>query len=486
MELDPSIPLQAQGINIRPFSQSLGEAMQMQGMQQQNQQNALLIQKQQREQAAQDAFRKAVQETQGDYDAAVDILERQGFGDMALNVRKSLFEQRIQSADLLEKETKTTGERMKQATQLMQGATSPEAYKRIVPRVRALVGPELAAQIPDVFDPAFVESAVQWGMSAAEKAAMRTAATGEFRAGLDAAKDGREAHSFFTGAVAKWLTTASTQEEWTAALAGARQMGASAETLAQFSPEFSPEAVQQASALSMTPEERATLALNKQQAGEQARHNRVMETASMLNAQKAGRGELTPNASLQATRSLRNDFIKETGAAKEVAVQLANMESALQQVKKGSLQAGSQSVITTFNKILDPISAVREGEYARSQQGQSLMARMQGQWQTMTAGGAGIPVPELEKYVVMAREFAQNQRKFADDTARQINGIADEYGLKKDLITADIGGGSTGGETVSKPYIDPSNPLRVITPGGPFTFPNKAQADAYLKRIGGR
>jgi hypothetical protein len=149
--------------------------------------------------------------------------------------------------------------------------------------------------------------------------------------------------------------------------------------------------------------------------------------------------EVTPTAALNMTRSLRNDFTKETGAARTIEAQLANMKSSLQAVKAGQAPAGSQGVLVTFQKILDPTSVVRESEYARSASGLSLLGRLEGQWMRLQQGGAGVTVKDLEQFVALADQFAQNQRRAAAETKSQIDAIATEYGLKPELITREIG-----------------------------------------------
>jgi hypothetical protein len=149
-------------------------------------------------------------------------------------------------------------------------------------------------------------------------------------------------------------------------------------------------------------------------------------------------GSPTPTSQLNATRALRNDFIRETSSASTAMVQYDQMKSALEAVRSGSLAAGSQGVLVTFQKILDPISVVRESEYARSASGLSLMSRLEGQWQTITAGGAGVPISELEKYVALAEQFARNQADYARETKRQIDGMAKRFGLNADFITREF------------------------------------------------
>lgn len=148
---------------------------------------------------------------------------------------------------------------------------------------------------------------------------------------------------------------------------------------------------------------------------------------------------LTPNEALRTTRSLRNDFIRETSSAREAVRQLELMKSSLQAVKAGAAAPGSQGVLVTFQKILDPTSVVRESEYARSASGLSLLSRLEGSWMRIKEGGAGVPVSELENFVALAEQFARNQARFAGEAKAQIDAIADRYGLDKALITREVG-----------------------------------------------
>jgi hypothetical protein len=182
--------------------------------------------------------------------------------------------------------------------------------------------------------------------------------------------------------------------------------------------------------------------------------------------------KVTPNEALSATMRLRNDFRTETKSAQEVNRQYELMKSALQSVKDGREAAGSQGVLVTFQKILDPTSVVRESEYARSSAGQSYLSRMQGTLDRIQRGGAGVPVSELEDFVKTAEQFAVKQREYANVAKDQIEGIARRYGLEPSDITRDLEAPDSGGS------------VTVQTPSGPATFPNKAAADAFKKAAG--
>jgi hypothetical protein len=169
---------------------------------------------------------------------------------------------------------------------------------------------------------------------------------------------------------------------------------------------------------------------------------------------KAPRENLTPGQAFSATRALRNDFVRETQAAREVQRQFMQMQSAIAAAQKGDMAAGSQGVLVTFQKILDPTSVVRESEYARSGAGQALLARMQGAVDQLVKGGAGVPVPELKKFVSLAEQFAKNQADAAAETKAQIDAIAEEYGINPANITREYGGAkpSGGGFDPAKPF----------------------------------
>jgi hypothetical protein len=155
---------------------------------------------------------------------------------------------------------------------------------------------------------------------------------------------------------------------------------------------------------------------------------------------------VSPTAKLSATMGLRTQVGKETNAAKTVETQLANMEDSLKAVKGDADAAGSQGVLTTFQKILDPLSVVRESEYARSASGLSLLASLQGIYDKYTEGGGGVPVAELEKFVALARQFAKNQRDSTAQTVESVTSIVNEYGINPVSVFGKRAGASGGTE----------------------------------------
>ena len=153
---------------------------------------------------------------------------------------------------------------------------------------------------------------------------------------------------------------------------------------------------------------------------------------------------VSPTAKLSATMGLRTQVNKETNASRSADTQLANMEDSLKAVKSGSASPGSQGVLVTFQKILDPLSVVRESEYARSASGLSLLSALQGSFDRIVAGGAKVPVAELEKFVALSRQFAKNQKDATAQTIESVTSIVNEYGINPVSVfgkRADASGG---------------------------------------------
>jgi hypothetical protein len=146
----------------------------------------------------------------------------------------------------------------------------------------------------------------------------------------------------------------------------------------------------------------------------------------------------TPTSSLAATMRLRAMWVAESSAANQSALQYELMLSSMAAVREGSLSAGSQGILVTFQKILDPGSVVRESEYARSSSGLSLLSQLEGKYQTIEAGGAGVPISVLQEYVDLARQFAENQAAYTERSRAQINRIAEKYDLDPTLITMPV------------------------------------------------
>lgn len=195
-----------------------------------------------------------------------------------------------------------------------------------------------------------------------------------------------------------------------------------------------------------------------------------------------GPAQLTPNAETLMINRWVNQWTAASKPVRELERQVNIMDEALKAARSGDLAQGGQAILVTFQKILDPTSVVRESEFDRSREGQSLMQRAQGALERLTQGGPGVPIGELEKYAALARQIAQAQGGSRLQAQRErIGRNADRYNIPRDLIFEDQP--SAAPAVVATPTG--AGPVTVQTPDGQsFTFPNQAQADQFKRRAG--
>ena len=120
----------------------------------------------------------------------------------------------------------------------------------------------------------------------------------------------------------------------------------------------------------------------------------------------------------------------------------------MEQGYKAAVQAGfdgtsnnapSQAVLVTFQKLLDPTSVVRESEYARSGDGQSLAQRMKGTIEKLQRGGAGVTQSELQNFYNLSQQLLKGYEAEQLNYARRIKTQADNYGLNiENILTPDV------------------------------------------------
>lgn len=99
-----------------------------------------------------------------------------------------------------------------------------------------------------------------------------------------------------------------------------------------------------------------------------------------------------------------------------------------------SLNAPSQAILVTFQKILDPTSVVRESEYARSSAGESAIRAIQGKIQGITKGGAGVTLEGLREIVDLAEEFLNNSIESMKDDITPIIQQVDDLGFDREQV----------------------------------------------------
>jgi hypothetical protein len=166
---------------------------------------------------------------------------------------------------------------------------------------------------------------------------------------------------------------------------------------------------------------RAVFAEENAQLAEQ----RLNTAKSMADAPltRQARVELTGHLADQARNAIKPQI--------EMRAQVENMNAALNRFTEDP-NGASQAVITTFEKILNPNSIVRQAAYERSPEYLSIVDRIKGmgeryfgQWNDQTnsfsrGGGAGVPLDALKALAETARGFLVAQLHDQDGEMRRI------------------------------------------------------------------
>lgn len=161
---------------------------------------------------------------------------------------------------------------------------------------------------------------------------------------------------------------------------------------------------------------------------------------------------LTPTMEANIINRLTTQWGTAVKPIAELSRQSKLMDTGMEAARRGDMAQGSQAVLVTFQKILDPQSVVRESEYERSAAGQSLINRVKGAAERLAKGGTGVTLSELEKFAALAREAVKAQSTgYIDAQKSRIGKTADHYKIPRELVFEDFdfGGGAepAAGET---------------------------------------
>ena len=143
----------------------------------------------------------------------------------------------------------------------------------------------------------------------------------------------------------------------------------------------------------------------------------------------------TATADFKDVRSLAADWESATEPVRDLSRQRDLMQIGLEAARRGDMGAGSQAVLVTFQKILDPSSVVRESEYARSASGLGLLERVKGAAERLDKGGAGVTVTELQAFARLADEAVSRFGSgWLDQERERIGRFADAYNIPREFV----------------------------------------------------
>lgn len=176
-------------------------------------------------------------------------------------------------------------------------------------------------------------------------------------------------------------------------------------------------------------------------------------SAAARTAAEDRRKTMTPYQELQTIKSLSNDYKKFTGAARETLRYYTMIDSTVSALESGEIKdmnAATQAVINSFNRVVEPGSVTRETEYARSPEGQALLESLKGKVEALSKGGPGLTVKSLRQFADLTKRFTDQALKSVEGDTKRLKKLAGEYGLDEELIT--------GGLTLSMPDSGAASP----------------------------
>lgn len=142
-------------------------------------------------------------------------------------------------------------------------------------------------------------------------------------------------------------------------------------------------------------------------------------------------------AQMKFAQDLRKEFnaMDDVQNFLKVRTQYQDMYTALQVGKEtGNYLPVDQTLITTFNKILDPQSVVRESEYARTPENMSLINRIYGNMQSYVTGGAKLTDSDRQALVRMVKEVTQNRMNAYVSQRQNYGSIAGQSRVPQELV----------------------------------------------------
>ena len=146
-------------------------------------------------------------------------------------------------------------------------------------------------------------------------------------------------------------------------------------------------------------------------------------------------GTFTPEEIIKYEQSLRKELnalpqIKDYTSIKNSYTQVKSAyDQALQSGKdKTTKAAADQLLITAFNKMIDPTSVVREGEYARTTSGQALINQLAGKANAALYGGTGLVDTDRKAILDMVEKLYGDYVNMRNATVNDYRSYASEVG----------------------------------------------------------
>jgi len=151
----------------------------------------------------------------------------------------------------------------------------------------------------------------------------------------------------------------------------------------------------------------------------------------------AQEGKLPPEKMFEQEEKLRKELNLRTALYQDLGTTYGN----LQESASAKTGAGDIALITSFMKMLDPGSVVRETEFAKAQDTGGLVTQLQGMIEKAKTGKIFPDTKEGQKqrqdYVDLALKYYQSAQRKKEQDIGFFQGIAQGYGLDFNKINPD-------------------------------------------------
>jgi hypothetical protein len=189
--------------------------------------------------------------------------------------------------------------------------------------------------------------------------------------------------------------------------------------------------------------------------------NKKLDVDRAPNINVAVQNERSNRADRRDEMSLRKEFdsLPEVKNYKESYVKAQQAVTALQQPNITK----DIALTYNFNKLLDPESVVREGEYERLFKNQSFMSRLRGAVGRIAEGGGGLDNKDRLVVAQAIKALSKDQKILYDRAARNYKQYAKDYGFESRRIVGDSDIGDEGkGRKVVKTGTEKTTGRKVV------------------------
>lgn len=205
---------------------------------------------------------KAINDAKGDPMAAATLLERQGDFSTARTLRQNAEGIRAKTLDTVMGRLNEHQDALGKLEEMgVQAKAHPELYAELRPQMVSIASTldgtgDMAAKIPEQYDPASVDQGLTWLKGAASATQQRLRAAAALKEKNDARLTADKAEEADRKVISDWFSVSPNQEDWDHSLAAAQALGVSPTMLSKVGPTWSKGAMETARTLGLEPKDR--------------------------------------------------------------------------------------------------------------------------------------------------------------------------------------------------------------------------------------